>query len=155
MAFTVETIQHVAAKAYKTNVELCERGDPDRTAERRRCDLNNEATALGFLLDQVEVQAEDLEGVAQAAAKNSDDGLKVMKLLLNRRGAEIEMTEEILWLAAGNTGGGNWLMSLLLGTPGAYAKVTERVVRAAADNTECGSQVMSCWSQEIRDLVIR
>ena len=144
MALTLETVQHVAAEEYIAVAELCERGIPDRTAgSLGYYSLSDGATALGFLLDLVEVQAEDLDGVAQAAAKNEQDGYTIMKLLFDRRGMEMEITEEVLRLAAGNRGMvGAELMGLLLGMPGADGKVTELVIREAAGNEWQGLAIL-------------
>jgi hypothetical protein len=103
--------------------------------------------------------------VVRAAARNSESGEQVMRLLLDRRGDEVEITAEVFKDAAGNTKSGEQIMKLLLDRrgnemlisvaqgsieemenllryQGGWLKVTEEVLKTAAGNAKIGVQVM-------------
>ncbi|KAK1973173.1 hypothetical protein LZ30DRAFT_744267, partial [Colletotrichum cereale] len=76
-------------------------------------------------------------------SRNWDNGLEVMALLLDKRGAEIRITEEVVIAAAANRDKGRQVMALLLDKRGAEIRITEEVVIAAAANGNSGRAVMA------------
>ncbi len=75
----------------------------------------------------------------KAAAGNRRSGKKVMRLLLEKRVAEIQITEDVVKLLAGNFD--SRIMKVLLELRGAEIQITEEVVKAAAGNKGSGEQV--------------
>jgi hypothetical protein len=83
------------------------------------------------------------EDVVKAAAGNWKSGTEIMRLLLDRRGADIQITEDVVKAAAGNWKSGTEIMRLLLDRWGAGIPITEDVVIAAAGNQGSGARVMN------------
>ncbi|KAK1452526.1 pfs domain-containing protein, partial [Colletotrichum melonis] len=81
-------------------------------------------------------------GVLKATAMNSQNGSDVMKLLLEKCGAEVEITPEVVVAAAGNYRNGEAVMKLLLEKRGDEVEITPEVVVAAAGNYRNGEAVM-------------
>jgi hypothetical protein len=96
--------------------------------------------AMELLLDRRDVVITD--EVVKAAAGNSEIGMGVMELLLNRRGDDVVITDEVVKAAAGNSDSGMGVMKLLLDRRGDDVVITEEVVKAAAGNSDGGKWVM-------------
>jgi ankyrin repeat protein len=72
--------------------------------------------------------------------------MKVMTLLLDRRGDQITITEKVVKTAAGNRGCGKEVTTLLFNWRGHHINVTEQIVKAAATSGQ--DKVLDLLSQQ-------
>jgi hypothetical protein len=97
---------------------------------------------MRILLESLRDESEISNRAIIAAARNEDNGRKLMELLLNRRGDQIQITPDVVEAAAGNYGCGKDIMLLLLDRRGDQIHITKDVVEAAAENHESGKEII-------------
>jgi hypothetical protein len=75
----------------------------------------------------------------------------VVRVLLDKCGADITITEEIVKAAAGNWRSGREVMTIRLDRHGADFAITEEVVKAAAENSGNCKEVIALLVEQGRD----
>ncbi|OBT38762.1 hypothetical protein VE00_11121 [Pseudogymnoascus sp. WSF 3629] len=78
--------------------------------------------------------------VVKEAARNSESGTEVMKLLLDRRGDYVAITEGMVRIIARSFH--HEVLALFLDLRGDDVKITDEVVKAAAGNYQSGKEVI-------------
>ena len=68
---------------------------------------------------------------------------RMMKLLLDRRGADVQITDKVVEAAAGNGRSGKDIITLLLDRRGADVQITEKAVEVAAGNDWSGKDIIT------------
>ncbi|KAI1121465.1 hypothetical protein F5Y10DRAFT_101072 [Nemania abortiva] len=188
MDTTEELIKAVIAEVDENLVKvLLDKGDEVKISEgivRAAAGNRRGKAIIELFLDRRGNEIEITEQVIQAAVENQfartqgnlspsgagrenqftpdvGEGVRILRLLLDRRREEAQITEGVVRAAASNASYGGEIFKLLLDRKGEEMRITEDIVRAAARNMKCGRDIIELLldrrGEEIRiteDIVI-
>jgi DNA polymerase III delta prime subunit len=110
-------------------------------------------STVGTLLRYMSEKESIRPTVIKAAARNSENGRDIMRLLLEQRGDQIQITEDVVTAAAGNESSGEDIMALLLKERGHQIQITEDILKAAAGNESSGKDIMTLLLKQRGDRI--
>nr|XP_036589824.1 ankyrin repeat domain-containing protein 28 [Colletotrichum truncatum]KAF6801829.1 ankyrin repeat domain-containing protein 28 [Colletotrichum truncatum] len=152
-SISADSVQLAVDNRYYVNIWLYEVSEGGQTW--KSLDFNNERLIkiVGWLLSEGGEQVKITQDIVEAAARDTEFGEELMKLLLEERGDEITITEEVVKAAVGNQAYGESIFRLLLEKRGEIA-ITEEVVKAAVGNQAYGEPIFRLLLEKRGEIAI-